>query len=89
MSSTLRFSPTAFFYGLLPPIVFAAGALGGPPDPALSGAGTRLSAGGACTCPGRLLGDCRQQPPQSRLLLLAERLPSLRLPARCQTARLG
>ena len=26
MSSTLRFSPTAFFYGLLPPIVFAAGA---------------------------------------------------------------
>lgn len=33
MSSTLRFSPTAFFYGLLPPIVFAAGALGGPPTP--------------------------------------------------------
>ncbi|KAK9843766.1 hypothetical protein WJX81_005547 [Elliptochloris bilobata] len=25
MTSTLRFSPTAFFYGLLPPIVFAAG----------------------------------------------------------------
>lgn len=30
MSSTLRFSPTAFFYGLLPPIVFAAGALASP-----------------------------------------------------------
>lgn len=26
MSSTLRFSPSAFFFGLLPPIVFAAGA---------------------------------------------------------------
>ena len=25
LTATLRFSPAAFFYGLLPPIVFAAG----------------------------------------------------------------